>query len=302
MNTLNTILFSAPFIPALISGSLHTDTDDTAIADLGYPLDLPIHTPTTNYKNPLHNPATYQDKSLTTLKALLAKKAYGVNEEDEDNHPPLAKALVAHNIGAIELLLQNGANPNTVISGRPPTTPLVFSIKHGTTEMMAVLLKNGARQNQSDLLFELFDGFGFDEARLKMLELILRSETNLRFIRESDTKTIFQHTQETIEQLLIHEAAAKRSARAIGTAYNEARIKLYKQANRALVHYKILWNHLHRNFCLPKEIVEHILTFVDFNLTPCTTLSANINTRMTPWWKRWWTQVTLVIYPLLQKI
>lgn len=60
-------------------------------------------------------------------------------------------AILTNNIDQLKFLLLNGADPNVSKSG---WTPLILAISYNRPRMVSLLLKNGAKVNDSDLLHE----------------------------------------------------------------------------------------------------------------------------------------------------
>lgn len=248
MNYIYSTFFSALLLPMMLS-SMAADTK-------------------TN-KNPLLNPKIYQEESLDTLKSLLAEKKYTVNEEDEFYcRLPLGMAIEAGDHTAVILLLKNGANPNQIFNKSSPRTILSWCIFHGTPEATTLLIQNGANPNlATELHHPLFDAVEdaifFKSKGTRSLAILLRAGANPLTATHAG-KTIFEHMKYEGD-VIVDDFRSLEPNHELYDYCKEKAIK-YQKAGRALVQYKILWNHLHRNWGLPAEIVQHVLTFVDFGL------------------------------------
>lgn len=167
------------------------------------------------------------------------------------------------------MLLKAGANPNEMYGEE---SILSISICWGTPETTALLIRNGADPNLATKncyhpLLKIFYDRTFEKKQLKNLAILLRAGSNplieLKYDignNEYSKTTIFGFMKEN------YYAIKKLDSKIFRSIGDESYSTLYKKAGRAVVRYKILWSHLRKNWCLPEDITERILTFVDFGL------------------------------------
>ncbi|RBR09474.1 uncharacterized protein FIESC28_09858 [Fusarium coffeatum] len=114
--------------------------------------------------------------SIGVAKMLIAQGTWNANAASWSGQFYFVDVCNSENIEGVELLLQNGAKPNTTnLSGRPV---LAQAVKKGNIELARVLLKYGANADTSDMSGNSLLSIAASQDRMDMMKLLLESGTN----------------------------------------------------------------------------------------------------------------------------
>lgn len=95
---------------------------------------------------PLHDAVIFND--LPLLRSLLAQGGYNLNKRDLFLNTPLHIAVIVNNVEAAKILLEYGANPNSI--GANENTPLITACKKLNLDLVELLIENDATIVQKD--------------------------------------------------------------------------------------------------------------------------------------------------------
>ncbi|CAG7563904.1 unnamed protein product [Fusarium equiseti] len=114
--------------------------------------------------------------SIGVAKMLIAQGTWNANAASWSGQFYFVDVCNSENIEGVELLLENGAKPNTTnLSGRPV---LAQAVKKGNIELARVLLKYGANADTSDMSGNSLLSIAASQDRMDMMKLLLESGTN----------------------------------------------------------------------------------------------------------------------------
>ncbi|KAJ4138331.1 hypothetical protein NW768_002154 [Fusarium equiseti] len=114
--------------------------------------------------------------SIGVAKMLIARGTWNANAASWSGQFYFVDVCNSENIEGVELLLENGAKPNTTnLSGRPV---LAQAVKKGNIELARVLLKYGANADTSDMSGNSLLSIAASQDRIDMMELLLENGTN----------------------------------------------------------------------------------------------------------------------------
>ncbi|KAM0232803.1 hypothetical protein ACHAPO_007629 [Fusarium lateritium] len=114
--------------------------------------------------------------SIGVARMLIAQGTCNANAASWSGQAYFVDVCNSENLEGIELLLENGAKPNTTnISGRPV---LAQAVKKGNIELVRLLLKYGANPDTSDMSGNSLLSIAASQDRMDMIKLLLESGTN----------------------------------------------------------------------------------------------------------------------------
>ncbi|KAH7189530.1 ankyrin repeat-containing domain protein [Fusarium flagelliforme] len=114
--------------------------------------------------------------SIAVAKMLIAQGTWNANAASWSGQFYFVDVCNSENIEGVELLLENGAKPNTTnMSGRPV---LAQAVKKGNIELARVLLKYGANADTTDMSGNSLLSIAASQDRMDMMKLLLESGTN----------------------------------------------------------------------------------------------------------------------------
>lgn len=114
--------------------------------------------------------------SIGVAKMLIDQGTWNVNAASWSGQSYFVDVCNSENLEGIQLLLDNGAKPNTTnTSGRPV---LAQAVKKGNLELVRMLLRHGANPDTSDLSGNSLLSIAASQDRMDMMKLLLESGTN----------------------------------------------------------------------------------------------------------------------------
>ncbi|KAF9765323.1 hypothetical protein IL306_002410 [Fusarium sp. DS 682] len=114
--------------------------------------------------------------SIGVARMLINQGAWNVNAASWSGQSYFVDVCNSENLEGIQLLLENGAKPNTTnTSGRPV---LAQAVKKGNIELVRMLLRHGANPDTSDLSGNSLLSIAASQDRMDMMKLLLESGTN----------------------------------------------------------------------------------------------------------------------------
>ncbi|KAH7222252.1 ankyrin repeat-containing domain protein [Fusarium oxysporum] len=114
--------------------------------------------------------------SIGVAKMLIDQGTWNVNAASWSGQSYFVDVCNSENLEGIQLLLDNGAKPNTTnTSGRPV---LAQAVKKGNLELARMLLQHGANPDTSDLSGNSLLSIAASQDRMDMMKLLLESGTN----------------------------------------------------------------------------------------------------------------------------
>lgn len=228
-------------------------------------------------ESPLNDNHFYHDKKmLAQLSQLLKLRANPNLPDSYDGLTPLFSAIASDKKDAVELLLHYGANPNSIhhmmylthgaapVHTLYPTTPLIFAIELGNTDIVDTLLRHGtnaelALQENNYTNYPLLATIGcgrwsrrLSVNRCTIINMLLRCAVSI------DIKNILTLMRQHYNNPTSCCNPAKEDP------------ALYKKSARMLFNYAFATYYLPQKLhsLFPTELVDLILHYADFTEVP----------------------------------